>query len=206
VVKNINKAEIKVGIVLKHIYKSFEKPVFEDFNYIFESGKTTALTGSSGCGKTTLINMILGFEKADRGEILFVKKPVFSVVFQEDRLIDSMSAKENILLNGCDETECDYYLKKFGLYESRNKRASQLSGGMKRRIAIIRALTYEADIYIFDEPFKGIDEDMKEKVITSVCEKIKGKTSLLITHDYSDTKIADKTININSLKNGGPND
>lgn len=197
---------MEMDIVINHIFKSFENPVFEDFNYIFKGGKITALTGSSGCGKTTLINMILGFEKADSGEISIKKKPVFSVVFQEDRLIESITAKENILLNGCSEDECDVYLKKFGLWESRNKRASQLSGGMKRRVTIIRALTYDADIYIFDEPFKGIDKDMKEKVINAVFEKIKGKTSILITHDYNEAKIADISIDLDILKMRSHND
>jgi len=191
-----------MDIVLSHIYKSFENPVFADLSCTFKSGTLTALCGSSGSGKTTLVNIILGFEKPDKGDLVFEKKPVFSVVFQEDRLMEELSARENILLNGCNKDECDRLLKLFGLDESKDRVVSKLSGGMKRRVAIIRALTYNADIYIFDEPFKGIDSEMKEIVMASVRKMLCGKTGILITHDLNETKIADIVLDLDKIKKG----
>ena len=155
-------------ITLKNISKSFgDKSVLSDLNTFFEIGKISVIMGESGCGKTTLINIIMGLEKADSGEISGVPESI-SAVFQEDCLSENFSAVSNLrAVTGkkvAKETITELLLS-FGLNDKDiNSPVNRLSGGMKRRVAIARALIAESGLIIMDEPFKGLDEETKAKV------------------------------------------
>lgn len=175
-------------IVINNITKYFgEQCVFDGFSLEIKSGERCCLMGKSGSGKTTILNIVLGFLKPDSGSV-FIDKKSISVVFQEDRLCEDFSAQSNIKMVCADYEKVIACLKSLGLEEHMNKPVRELSGGMKRRVAIGRALSVEADIIIMDEPFKGLDDDTKGSVIAYVKEKTEGKTFLLITHDVEEAK------------------
>ncbi len=182
---------MKPTIEIKNLSLSFSNhKVFDNFNATISKNKTTCLLGSSGSGKTTLMRVILGLEKNYSGEISTGEKgAVFSAVFQEDRLIDFLNAVENVAVatKGLDKKDIEKALFAVGLTEQDIKKpALEHSGGMKRRIAIVRAVLKKADIYIMDEPFKGLDKKTKQKTVRFINQKLKGKTVIVITHDKQD--------------------
>ena len=172
-----------MNITINNVTKRFESlPVYENYSRSFQEGAWNILGGPSGCGKTTLINMILGFEKPDAGSIIGVPTKV-SVVFQEDRLCMGFSALENVLSAGSprNKVEAMLILEELGL-DRPDALVSTLSGGQKRRVAIARALFRQADLYIFDEPFKGLDEETLQRVRSCMERRTAGKTVILVTH------------------------
>lgn len=173
-------------ICFNNIYKTYEKEVFSAFSLCLEEGKTTALLGPSGGGKTTLINMLLGFVKPDKGNITGTENKSFSVVFQEDRLLEGFTVEENVMVSCNDKALCSKVLEFLDISDASNFYISELSGGMKRRAAIARCLLKKADIYIFDEPFKGIDDALKSNIIYEIKNYLKGKTCIFITHDMDE--------------------
>ena len=182
-----------MDIKLLHINKQFDnKPVLKDLSITFPQGRISCLMGPSGIGKTTLINLIMGLEKADSGTITGLEDKIISPVFQEDRLIEHWDAINNIkLVCSKDVTNkiIEDELNKVGLYEDRYKPVLTLSGGMRRRVALLRALLYDGNLLILDEPFKGLDKELKNRVIEYVKEKEKGKTVILVTHDLKDAEL-----------------
>lgn len=168
-----------------NIRKEFgDNVVFEDFSHDFAKGKTTAILGRSGCGKTTLLNILMGLLSPDDGEV--IREGRISAVFQEDRLCENLSARANIrLVTGkrLPEAKIAEELAAIDLQGCENKAVRELSGGMKRRVALLRALLSEYDILFADEPFKGLDEDTKRIVMRYFKEKTSGKTVVFVTHD-----------------------
>ncbi len=181
-----NRDEISVG--LYNVSKSYgDEKVIKGFSHEFVGG-VTAILGKSGGGKTTLLNIILGLEKADEGTVL-VGSPNISAVFQEDRLSETFTPVANVASvvgEMASREEIENLLCRLGLRDSLNKPISKLSGGMKRRTAIARALLYNGDILIMDEPFKGLDDGTKDEVIKIVKEYSVGKTVIFVTHDEED--------------------
>lgn len=173
-------------IVIKGLSKSFEgKKVLDSFDAVFPSGKITCLMGDSGCGKTTLLNILLGFSQADSGSIEGMPEKV-GVVFQEDRLCEDFNAASNIMLatgKRYSRAEIYRFLEKLGLSGIENQPVREFSGGMKRRVAIARALLFDCELIIFDEAFKGLDEDTKDLVLRCARECCAGKTVISVTHD-----------------------
>lgn len=171
-----------------------ENTVLSDFSCSFEKGKCTAITGSSGSGKTSLINAVMELIPYE-GRIIR-NDVVISAVFQEDRLCEGMSVMRNLKLTAA---------KKFGTADIKkalceihldgisSHKISALSGGMKRRVAILRALLAPHNTLILDEPFKGLDEDTKNDVMTFV-KKNASDTIILITHDISEAHFFNSSI------------
>ncbi|MDD6306445.1 MAG: ABC transporter ATP-binding protein [Clostridiales bacterium] len=182
-----------MDIVVKNLCKSYgEQKVLKDFSHVFREGKTTCIMGASGCGKTTLFRLFLGLEKPDGGEINGVPYGHLGVVFQEDRLCENLSAVSNLRLiskRKLNDVEIDEALLQVGLAEAKQKPVRKLSGGMRRRVAILRALFAEADCLFMDEPLKGLDEESKKRTVAYIREKAKGKTLLVITHDKEEAKL-----------------
>ena len=171
-------------IEVKNVSKSFDgKRVLSDVSLVIEKGKCTALTGVSGKGKTTLMRIIAGLLEADSGEVIYREKPRCTFVFQENRLLEHKSVIDNILTVAPDRERAEYFLRRTGLYEDRDKKASALSGGMKRRLAIARALSFGGDLYFLDEPLRELDGDTLKSVAGLIKEEIAGRTAVLITHD-----------------------
>lgn len=182
-----------MSIILKDITKSFDDlDVLKNFNGTIEDNEFNFIMGESGIGKTTLINILMGLEKPDFGEIVGMDDMNLSVVFQENRLLEDFDAITNLKLVANKDTkdkEIVSLLRDLGLGDSLNKKVSQFSGGMKRRLAIGRALIHKADIYVMDEPFKGLDKNLYLKTIKYVKERLEGKTVIIITHREEEYEI-----------------
>ena len=183
---------MREDIGIRNITKLYgEKTVFKDLNLKIESGKITCIMAPSGAGKTTLLRMMMGLEKPDRGSIVGLSEKRFSAVFQEERLCEGMTAIGNIRLVNPSLTaeQIRNELQRLGMYDCENQPVSELSGGMRRRVSILRALLAEYDVLFMDEPFKGLDSTLKKDVITSVMEKTAGKTVIVVTHDRSEADL-----------------
>lgn len=162
--------------------------VLENFSAEFPDGGVTAVSGRSGCGKTTLLAVLLGLLRPDGGTVSGFRQP--SAVFQEDRLLPFLSAEKNIAVTaGCTESEAGEALLSVGFDAAdRGKRAFELSGGMARRVAIVRAMLAPGDAVLLDEPFKGLDERTRAQVVRFVCENRRGRTMVIVTHDPRDAE------------------
>lgn len=185
---------------LKKSYK--DKLVFKDLNLTLEVGKITCIMGRSGCGKTTLLNILLNLIKADEGQIKGLEGKLFSAVFQENRLCENFSVIDNIALimkNLVSRERITYALNEVGLFQEGEKRVSTLSGGMKRRVAIVRAIMARSDVVIMDEPFKGLDEKTRNLVINYIKSNTKGKTVIITTHNLEEIKLLEA--NLIEMKN-----
>lgn len=180
-----------MSIELKNLTKSFgEKTVFQNFSHVFPEGETTCVMGPSGCGKTTLLNLLLGLEAPDSGEILGLDGLKRSAVFQEDRLCENVSAPSNLRLvsPALSRRDAEGALSQLGLGDSLRQPVREFSGGMKRRVAILRALCAEYGVLLADEPFHGLDAAMKLRTMEYFREKTAGKTVILVTHDPEEAK------------------
>lgn len=182
-----------------NITKKFgDNTVLDNFSREFADGRVTAVLGRSGCGKSTLLNVLMGLIAPDGGEVLRGKNERISAVFQEDRLCENLTASANIrLVTGRRYTreQIAVELAAVGLADCADKPVRELSGGMKRRTALLRALLAEYDTLFLDEPFKGLDEDTKRTVMEYVQEKTRGKTVVLVTHDRDECAfLADEVI------------
>ena len=155
-----------------------DNTVISDLTYEFAKGNT-AITGSSGIGKTSLINAILSLVPY-KGTIESDEK--YSVVFQEDRLCPYLTAFKNVRLV---DKIADGFAA-MGLSDCMNEKVISLSGGMKRRVAILRAVLADYTTIIMDEPFKGLDDDTRLSVMNYVKKMTSGKSVLLVTHDLSE--------------------
>jgi NitT/TauT family transport system ATP-binding protein len=173
-------------IEIKGLTKSYgDKTVFENLSFSFCKGSRAVLTGPSGAGKTTLLRVIAGLEAPDAGTVSGTENLRASYIFQENRLLPHLSALENILCVAPDREKALYYLERVGLTDAKDRPAGKLSGGMKRRLAIARALTYGGDIYYMDEPLRELDEGTEENVARLLQEETQGRTLLLVTHDLA---------------------
>ena len=179
-----------------------EHAVIENFSHEFASGKATAILGRSGGGKTTLLNILMGLLPPDSGEVK--RDGRISALFQEDRLCENLTAGANIrLVTGkrIPKAEIARELAAVGLESCENKPVRVLSGGMKRRTAMLRALLTEYDILFADEPFKGLDSETKSTVMRYFKEKTAGKTVIFVTHDEEECKaLADEIIQIGQIE------
>lgn len=185
------------NVRIKNISKTYgEKQVLSQLSKEFPAGETTVIMGVSGCGKTTLLRILLGLEMPDSGEVIGIPEKT-SVLFQEDRLCEDVSAYENIALvlerkkthaqRDAQKCRIEQEAAQVGItVDDLKQNVMELSGGMRRRIALLRALLYDADCVILDEPFKGLDAATKQIVMQYVKEKTAGKTTFLVTHDAAE--------------------
>ncbi|MDY2794136.1 ATP-binding cassette domain-containing protein [Peptostreptococcus porci] len=179
-------------IIFKDISKSYgNRTVLKNFNIEIREGQTTFVLGKSGSGKTTFSKIVLGLEKIDTGEISGLDGKKISVVFQEDRLMENMTIGSNFKMtvnSHINSKQIIEKMEKIGLFQSLETKISELSGGMKRRISILRAFLIEFDLIVMDEPFRGLDDETKEIVMNFVIQNIKGKTAIIITHNKDEVE------------------
>ncbi|MBR6959798.1 MAG: ATP-binding cassette domain-containing protein [Clostridiales bacterium] len=168
-------------IELRNISKSYgDLKVIENFSATLDSGKIYQIAGPSGSGKTTLLNIIMGLVKQDQGTV-DPQNIRISAVFQEDRLIESLSAEDNLKacgITGNIRGELDKILPSGAAC----KKVSELSGGMRRRVCIARAVLAESDLLIMDEPFSGIDEQNLINVIQYIMAHKKDRVLTITSH------------------------
>ena len=172
--------------------------VLDSFDLQFPQSGVVAILGTSGSGKTTLLRVIAGLEKLDAGQLIKPPEARVSMVFQEDRLIPGLSAAENILaaLPKSPESTAKTarILAACGLSGAEHKLPAELSGGMQRRVAIGRALAFEGDILLLDEPFKGLDPATREDVIRIVLGEQRQGLTILVTHSMEEAQRCADTI------------
>ena len=175
---------------LRNISKSYHgRPVLQSVSFTIEPG-VTALWAPSGAGKTTLLRILLGLERPDSGELLGTGVR-WSAVFQEDRLLDGLDAMGNLrfaLGSGWDEAAARRLLAELGLSDAEDRPVREWSGGMKRRLALARALLADAEAIALDEPFAGVDPIAVED-IQQIVWKLKDRNiGILITdHNVQET-------------------
>ncbi|MDD4007437.1 MAG: ATP-binding cassette domain-containing protein [Sphaerochaetaceae bacterium] len=172
------------------ISKSFgEKKVLDGFSAVFKEGKVNCILGQSGSGKTTIVRILCSLDQADSGTVTGMEGMRISAVFQEDRLCSNLSAAANVrFASGTTQEKAVAALDEVGLSGSEFQTAATLSGGQKRRVAIVRAMLSDSDLVVLDEPFKGLDEQTKAQVMKWVQNMIAGRTVILITHDESEVQ------------------
>ena len=170
---------------IKNLCKAYgDRPVLENVSFTVGVG-VTALWGPSGVGKTTLLRILLGLEKPDSGELMGTAVR-WSAVFQEDRLLEGLDALGNLrfaLGTDYEEAKAAAMLTALGLTWETGKPVREWSGGMKRRLALARALLAVSDAVALDEPFTGMDPETLQKAAALIRERGGGKNVLLATHD-----------------------
>lgn len=183
-------------VAAKNIWKNFgDLNVLKDFTIEFTSRGINCIFGPSGCGKTTLINILSGLMVPDGGQIIFPDNKTVSFVFQEHRLIPWIDVEKNIrfiLPKNLDRDGGNSIVEKVldlvELSEFRTLLPHELSGGMKQRASIGRALARESDVLVLDEPFKGLNYELKKKLMDYVID-LKQRTGcmvFMITHDIDE--------------------
>ncbi|MCL2014361.1 MAG: ATP-binding cassette domain-containing protein [Oscillospiraceae bacterium] len=183
----IAKTGKKPLLSIQSISKSYGKiRVLDNFSFNFPQSGIVYITGRSGSGKTTLLRLIAGLEAPDSGEINFNLinggNSKISVVFQEDRLLAKLNVLENTSVASSAEA-AQHQLAIAGLADKMYSPVSDLSGGMVRRVSLARSLAYGGDLFLMDEPFKGIDEKSLAPILKEI-EKISRTTLVIIvTHD-----------------------
>ena len=184
-------------IVISGLSKAFgEKQVLENFSCTLPAPGLTALMGPSGVGKTTLFRILLGLEKPDSGVIFGMEGKTLSVVFQEDRLFPDLTVLQNKEVAG---TNGEAWLARLGLQSELSAYPQSLSGGMRRRVSIARAICRNGDVFLLDEPFQGLDRERKRDVMEIFRQLKKEKPVLLITHDPEEADfLADQVLFLGS--------
>ena len=174
-----------------------DKQVLRSFSFHFEAGKHYALFGPSGCGKTTLLRVIAGLQAPDSGEVVRAPGVATSFCFQEDRLLPWYTVRKNIELALSPDIKknkekaariADAWLERVGLFGEGDAFPAALSGGMKRRAALARALAYDAPVMLMDEPFRALDDATHAEMLRLVRSLAQGRTLILVTHDIRDTE------------------
>ena len=171
-----------------------EKQVLRDFSLEIKNGDRICLFGESGCGKTTLLRLILGLEKLKKGSISGIENLKPSVVFQENRMLPFKTVLENITLFGASEETALYHLDALGIKDTAHLKPEELSGGMERRAAIARALSQDFDYLLLDEPFTGLDQATLKITAKHILNVAKDKPIILITHSLEEAKLLKASI------------
>ena len=178
---------------LSKIKKSFgEKNVLSEVSLSVEKGKCAMIFGMSGCGKTTLLRIAAGLEKQDAGTVEKNGKTAF--VFAEARLFPTATALENVTMVMREERKTAKkkalaLLRAFGLESAAGLYPNELSTGMAARVSLARAVAYNADIYLMDEPFKSLDGEIKSLVASLLRDFFADKAVLIISHDKTEASL-----------------
>lgn len=176
-----------MDIALNNVYKSFgQRILFENVTLSFPENRISCISGPSGCGKTTLFNLLMGLEKADSGAIEGLSNQRISAVFQEDRLCENLSTLSNASIalgKGKTKETALAMLEALGLGDAAHQPVKSLSGGMKRRTALARALLADYDLLLLDEPFTGLDEESLKLAVRCILSSLNGRTAIIVSHD-----------------------
>lgn len=205
---------------LKNISYSYhtlhgETKALDNISFGVKEGEFLAIVGPSGCGKSTLLSIIAGLIKPEEGTIAVNKSdgslgyPRIGYMLQKDHLLDWRSVYQNVILGleiqeKLTKENIDYVhelLNEYGLGAFKDKRPSELSGGMKQRAALIRTLALKPELLLLDEAFSALDYQTRLIVSADICNIIRqtGKTMIMITHDLSEAvRLSDRVIILTS--------
>ena len=167
---------------LKNITLRYQdRPVLDRFSLTLPDRGIVCLFGPSGCGKTSLLRVLAGLETPESGDISGMVP--CSMVFQEDRLLPWLSAEKNITaVTGVSPAVAREYLALAGLEAEAKSLPASLSGGMRRRVAIVRALCMKRPLLLLDEPFQGLDEAAREALYSPIRDFAKTALVVMVTH------------------------
>ena len=182
-------------IELRNLSLSFgEKQIFRDFSAQLPDEGVVLLSGESGIGKTTLLRILCGLQKPDLGAVVGLENRKVSVVFQEPRLLDRLSAFENVSIVSDGET-AKRLLSDLNMTREMHLRARSLSGGQKQRVSLARAFAFSSDVVLLDEPFTGLDEQNKLRAVDLIRT---ARLAVVVTHDPDDAALlhADRNIQL----------
>lgn len=173
------------------------KVILRDFTLSLPNTGVTALSGPSGCGKTTLLRLLAGLERPQSGRIIApgLEKTVF--LFQEDRLLPGLSAEKQLRAVLPRGTDAAGPLEAVGLEKEADTPVSELSGGMRRRVALARAMAYAVDkaLLILDEPFTGVDPETAKRIMSHLRRTFRIPI-LLSAHESETLSLADSVIRL----------
>ena len=182
-----------MSIIITDLCKTFDdNEVLKNVNITLKDNSIYCLMGTSGIGKTTLLRILMGLEHADSGSISGIDIKSISCMFQENRLIPDLSAIDNvrIVLRGKpNRQEIRNNLLSILPDDSLDMPVNSLSGGMKRRVALARALSYPGKLIILDEPFTGLDKNTKLNGIDYILKMRNNRTLLITTHGTDDANL-----------------
>lgn len=183
---------------MEHLCISYgSQAVLADFSLELPETGAVALMGPTGCGKTTLLRVLAGLLQPQSGRVEGLTGKRVAVLFQEDRLLPWLTARENVaaVLEKGETARAEQALRDAGLPESAfDKRPAELSGGMRRRVALARLLAYGGDVWLLDEPFKGLDADSRARVMQTVKRAGQGKLIVLVTHEKAEAQALSERI------------
>ena len=199
------------NISLTYYSLESETKAIENIKFSVEKGEFISIIGPSGCGKSTLLNIISGLLKPSGGEIIYNDKNIknrldkMGYMFQKDYLFEWLSVRNNVLLGlkikNLDSTEnierADKLLESYQLSKFKNHKPTELSGGMRQRVALIRTLALNPEVLLLDEPFSALDYQTRLKICDDVKGIIKKEniTSIMVTHDLGEAiAISDRII------------
>ena len=190
-------------LIFDHVSFSYDKKeIMKDFSLTLKKGEILAIMGASGLGKSTILNLAAGLRRPQSG-VVECHTDKISYAFQEPRLFPWMSTIDNVnaVLSAKKETIplAMQALEFVELADSAKLFPAELSGGMKSRVALARAIAYEGDLYLLDEPFAALDRDLRERLSQKLKAFLKerGASALFITHQKSDAEsFADRILEI----------
>ena len=183
-------------IIIRGLCKSFgEKAVLCNVSGTLAAGRITGLMAPSGAGKTTLLRILMGLIDGLNGLCI-------SAVFQEDRLCNQLDGVSNLRLvtPALGRAEAANAMKAVGLSDCIGQPIRELSGGQRRRVAILRGLLADYDFLILDEPFRGLDRETKRLVMEDTRRRCMERTVLLVTHDAAELEVLGVTELLTGLK------
>ena len=185
----------------QNVYFAYDKKqVFTDLSFTLANGEILAVMGESGCGKSTLLQLVAGFLKPQKGIIVHEACKI-SYAFQEPRLFPWLTVSENLRAVLSDKYTADSRIAEaldaVSLSDAANLYPDELSGGMKSRASLARALAYGGDLYLLDEPFAALNEELRAELSATIRERIKqsGASAILVTHQRADAELmADRVL------------
>lgn len=191
-------------IECRELAKSFDDQlVFSHLNMHIEEGERICLMAPSGSGKTTLLRILLGLESYDSGTLINPHTSSMAVVFQEDRLCDALSAVDNVALvckPGVSRRSLRAMLCEVLPNEVLDKQVAYLSGGQRRRVALVRAFACDAHLLVLDEPFSGLDSETRSEVAQFMLHHQNNATLLVSTHgEHDHVSLHARVIRLNEI-------